>query len=263
MNQPIPQYDFQHPVFKANLKYKRYAREHIQLAGLNSNVIKWEVAQTVSPLQIPVKYHIHYLFKSIIGIDAFQNPIYGNHHILELTIPELYPLEACRIMMLTDVWHPNIKSEGKFKGRVCGNSDGFGLSYDLYQLVLRIGEILQYRNYHAVHTPPFPEDSKVAQWVIEVAEPYGIIDKNREIYVDDTPLVNRPDVPEDQHHVQEHEEPAMIIEPKQPIPEPVPPPPPVQIEEVPPPPSIGKFKITPVLRPNPEPKMKITISPKD
>lgn len=261
MNQPIPQYDFQHPVFKANLKYKRYAREHIQLAGLNSNVIKWEIAQTVSPLQIPVKYHIHYLFKSIIGIDVFQNPVYGNHHILELSIPELYPLEACRIVMLTDVWHPNIKSEGKFKGRVCGNSDGFGLSYDLYQLVLRIGEILQYKNYHAIHTPPFPEDSKVAQWIIDVAEPHGIVDKNREIYVDDTPLVNRPDVPADQAETQVQEAAAIIAEPMQHVPEPEPV---VQAETQPiPPPAVGKFKITPVLKPNPEPKMKITITPKD
>src|SRR5690606_16515822 len=123
----------------------------------------------------------------ITGIDADQNSIYGDHHILELSLPELYPLEACRITMLTDVWHPNIKSEGRFKGRVCGNSDGYGLSYDLYQLVLRVGEILQYKNYHAIHTPPFPEDAKVAEWVVSYAEPMGIVDKEKEIYVDDTP----------------------------------------------------------------------------
>lgn len=197
MNPNMPQYDFNDPVFRMNLKYKRWAREHLQLASLQSDVIDWNIAQTVSPLRIPSVYHIHYHFKSIVGIDENQNPVYGHHHVLELSIPEQYPLEGCKIAMLTDVWHPNIKSDGRFKGRVCGNTDSFGLTYDLYQLVLRVGEILQYKNYHAIHTPPYPEDAKVAQWVIEFAEPQGIVDKSREIAIDDSPLVRVAPMPSD------------------------------------------------------------------
>ena len=86
--------------------------------------------------------------------------------------------------MKSDLWHPNIKWDGKFKGRICGNTKEYGKGYDLVQLVYRIGEILQYKNYHAENTPPFPEDSMVAKWVKEYAEPNKIVDKWSETYTD-------------------------------------------------------------------------------
>lgn len=237
MRQP-PQYDFKNDPRLKDPRLRCLAKEHLQLASLRSDVITWEVIETISPLRIPIVYYVHFRIKTIVGIQPDNSPIYGNHHILELAPPELYPLESCKITMKTDVWHPNIKSEGKFKGRVCGNTNDFGLTYDLYQLILRIGEILQYKNYHAEHTPPFPEDSKVAQWVLEYAEPNGIVDKNREICVDDTPLVRDPNLPD-------------------PDPEPEPEPPPA-----PPPPPSFQIKITPAKQPE-QPKTKITIRPKE
>ena len=103
--------------------------------------------ETDTPLQIPVKYHIHYKIKSIIGIDENQNPIFSKYHIMELTLPLNYPYEPCKIYMLTPTWHPNIKSTGVHKGRICGNVKNFGKAFDLYQMVIRVGEILQYKNY--------------------------------------------------------------------------------------------------------------------
>jgi len=35
----------------------------------------------------------------------------------------------------------------------------------------RVGKYLTYECYHAVAEPPFPEDLKVARWVIEQGEP--------------------------------------------------------------------------------------------
>ena len=186
-----PKYDFKHPVFQQKRQYRRWAKEHINLYDLRSDVISWEVATVSGPLKIPNKYHIHYRIRSIVSIDEEQLPIYGSYHIMELTLPPNYPLEPCKIYLLTPSWHPNIKSDGPYKGRICGNFKNFGKTYDLYQLILRVGEILQYKNYHAVHTPPYPEDSLVARWVTGFAEPNGIVDKNKEIYVDDTPLIVR------------------------------------------------------------------------
>jgi hypothetical protein len=60
----------------------------------------------------------------------------------------------------------------------------------LYLLVIRIGEILQFKQYHSENTPPFPEDIKAARWVMEYAEPQGIVNKYKDIAIDDTPLVN-------------------------------------------------------------------------
>ena len=50
---------------------------------------------------------------------------------------------------------------------------------------------MQYKNYHAEHIPPYPEDSKVAEWVMEYAEPNGIVSNVKRIYVDNTPLVKK------------------------------------------------------------------------
>ncbi len=270
MNPNMPQYDFNDPVFRMNLKYKRWAREHIQLASLESDVIDWNIAQTVSPLRIPSVYHIHYHFKSIVGIDENQNPVYGDHHILELSIPEQYPLEGCKLRMLTDVWHPNIKSDSNYKGRVCGNTSSFGLTYDLYQLVLRVGEILQYKNYHAIHVPPYPEDSKVANWVIDFAEPQGIVDKAREIAIDDTPLVRVPTTgaappkpaPTATIGMRPAPSPEPAARPVPPMQEPQPEPEKATAPTPPDEPEAPKIKIG-ALRQTVEQKQKITITPKD
>lgn len=273
MNQKTPQYDFNHEIFRQNLKYRRWAREHLQLAELQSDVIRWEVVQTVSPLNIPVVYHIHYHIKSIVGIKEDLHPVYADHHILELSIPAQYPLEGCKLAMLTDVWHPNIKSDGKFKGRVCSNTGSFGTHFDLYQLVLRVGEILQYKNYLAEQIPPFPEDLNVAKWILEFAEPAGIVDKSKEIAVDDTPLLRVPVATDEPaatppQSVRFGMRPAPSPEPASrpasppPQPEPektttaAPPPPAHEIEEPP------KIKIGEI-RQSTEQKQKMTIRPKD
>ncbi len=182
-------YDFNHPILVKDKKYRRYAREHIAISEIKSDVIEWEVKDAHTTLSIPVKYNVHYNIKSIIGIDENQHPIYNNRHTLEISFPPRYPLVPCIIKMISPIWHPNIKSDGNYKGRICGNVKNFGKAYDLYQLVLRIGEILQYKNYHAEHVPPYPEDSKVAEWVIEYAEPNDIVNANKKIVVDDTPLL--------------------------------------------------------------------------
>jgi len=182
-------YDFDHPILKKDKKYRRYAREHMAIAELKSDVIKWEVIKSQTALNIPVQYHVHYNIKSIVGIDDQKAPIFGHQHTLDISIPPRYPLVPCIIKMISPVWHPNIKFDGNYKGRICGNVKNFGKAYDLYQLVLRIGEILQYKNYHAEHIPPYPEDSKVAVWVMSYAEPKNIVNKNEYIYIDNTPLL--------------------------------------------------------------------------
>ena len=183
-------YDYNDPVFSMRREFVRWAKEHELLQKLRSAVIRWEVVETVSPLKIPVRYRIHYNFKSIIGIDTDRNPIYGDHHIAEIEIPPNYPMETCKAFMVTDTWHPNIVSKGKDKGRICTQSEKFGTLYELPQLVLRIGEILQYRNYLAEMVDPYPFDLEVAKWVREYAEPNNIINQKNEVYVDSSPLLS-------------------------------------------------------------------------
>lgn len=184
-----PTYDFSSDFFKKNPFYKRLAKDHLSLFEIESDVIEWEVVNTRGALKIPCEYHFHFRINSIVGIKSDQSPIFGNHHIAKVTFPPKYPIEPPELYMQSNLWHPNIKSEGKYKGRICGNTKGFGLGYDLYLLVIRIGEILQFKQYHAENTPPFPEDIKSARWVLEYAEPAGLVNKYKEIVIDDTPLV--------------------------------------------------------------------------
>ncbi len=193
---PRPEYDFNHPVFKTKRNWLLYAKEHVDLYDLKetSDVIDWEVKSTVSALEIPTVYHVTYKLRSITSIDAETKPVYGDTHVMELTIPVRYPLVPASIFMQTDVWHPNIQSAGRFKGKICGNVNSYGVDYSLYQLVLRVGEILQYKNYLADFVPPYPEDPKVAEWVKVYAEPRDIVNRKKGIATDDQPLVRRPDV---------------------------------------------------------------------
>lgn len=174
-------YDFNNPIFKKHFIYKRLAAEHQDLIEIESDVIEIKPTASISPLKIPVKYLVVYHLRTIVGINDDQSPVFGNRHEVEITLPKRYPLESAKIYTKTDVWHPNIQFHGKFKGRICGNTQNFGKGYGLRQLVLRIGEILQYKNYHAEHTHPFPEDSQVAEWIITYAEPKGIISKEKGI----------------------------------------------------------------------------------
>ncbi|MBK8706645.1 MAG: hypothetical protein IPN33_25750 [Saprospiraceae bacterium] len=50
------------------------------------------------------------------------------------------------------------------------------------------------------NTPPFPEDSVVADWVLRIAEPQGIVNKHQNIFVDESPLVIDP-----------HREPEQVV----------------------------------------------------
>ncbi len=170
---------------------KRLATEHQLLHEFCSKTdkIRYETEGKRMP---PEKYLIHYHVKSIVGIEEeTRAPVFGEHHIIEISLPKAFPIEGARIYARTDIWHPNIKWSGRYKGRVCGNMESFGKMYTLDLLVRRIGQILQYKNYHAdKEISPYPEDFEVADWVIEYAEPSGIFDKAKGLAVDASPLVS-------------------------------------------------------------------------
>lgn len=137
----------------------------------------------------PDKYEITYKVKSIIAIDDDKQPVYGELHKAEITLPSGYPMiKSPTCKMTTDVWHPNIRSSGNLKGHICINAQVLGTWHTLDLLVEQIGEMLQYKNYHAQKIQPYPEDPIVAQWVMEIAEPQGIVNKKENIVVDNRPL---------------------------------------------------------------------------
>ncbi len=182
-------YDFADPIFKKEKRYKRLAREHMSISQLKSDRIQWRIIKTATHLNIPVLYEVDYHVNSIVGINEDQSPVFGNKHTIEVDFPAKFPLETFKVKTISNVWHPNIKWEGLIKGRVCVNNKSFGRGYDLYWLLLRIGEIIQYKNYLAENIPPYPEDAMVAHWVLNYAEPNGIVSMKNKIATDDSNLL--------------------------------------------------------------------------
>ena len=143
-----------------------------------------EISYTISkrnPSGMPVAYEITFLIKSITGVEdadeqGLQKPVFSEKHILKITIPNNYPTADGgypEFKFVTDVWHPNIRFFGDFKGHVCLNFSSSGSSTTLAEHIGKIAGYLKYDEYHAINEYPYPEDQTVAQWVLEQAEPQG------------------------------------------------------------------------------------------
>ena len=132
-----------------------------------------------SPSGMPLAYEVTFLIKSIIGVQEpdtqrLQKPVFGNKHILQITIPNNYPSADGGypdFKFITNVWHPNVRFFGEFKGHVCLNYENSGTSTPLAEYTSKVAAYLRYDEYHALDEEPYPEDQTVAQWVREQAEP--------------------------------------------------------------------------------------------
>lgn len=127
---------------------------------------------------LPTEYEIWYRVKSIVGVKgtkAPREPIFGYLHKMSIVLPNNYPSADGNPIFTfrTDIWHPNIRYSGSFKGHVCLNSKDMGVMASLKSLVLRVEQYLKYNDYHAQNVYPYPEDQNVAEWVREEAEPNG------------------------------------------------------------------------------------------
>ena len=177
-----------------SLRDKRLKKEWSKIQELvrRSSKISVKVLKETRKSRLPEKIEVTYNIKSIVGIDNSKKPIYDYQHIAQITLPKKYPsVEFPPIpFMISDTWHPNIKSSNPQKGHICVNSKALAGHLGLDDLILRIGEILQYKNYLAEDIEPYPEDLKVAEWVREYAEPNGIVDFKNGIVVDDSDLMD-------------------------------------------------------------------------
>ena len=150
----------------------------------------------VKPIEVlegsePEHYQVTFLCQGIVGIDSSQKPIYGERHEVEISCDEDFPADVPRLRWMTPIWHPNIQHEEP-KG-VCVNKSEWLGGMGLDDLCRQMFEMVQYKNYHAEYTQPYPLDSAVAKWVLEYAEPQGIVNKEQGIFVDDKPFT-RPTV---------------------------------------------------------------------
>ena len=138
---------------------------------------------------MPTAYLICYQLRSICGVSNIEHfgepgvvnqPQYATGYKMRIDLPEGYPsVDAPPVFrfMIQDEkgqpiphpWHPNIRYFGDFAGRVCINM--VDTYTDLIWGVERVAQYLRYNLYHALSEPPYPEDLKVASWVIRQGEP--------------------------------------------------------------------------------------------
>ena len=149
-----------------------------------------EISFTVSKVNaagLPVAYEVVFRINSITGTEeadehGLQRPVFGDRHVLQIRLPNNYPAingGYPEFKFVTDVWHPNVRYYGDFKGRVCLNFDECLTSTYLTDYIATIAAYLRYTEYHARNENPYPEDMTVAKWTLEQAEPQGWIKELR------------------------------------------------------------------------------------
>ena len=140
---------------------------------------------------LPIGYLIKYHLRSICGVEhidhlnepgVVNSPIFAKGFQMRVDLPIGYPCvdspPSLQFVVsdnqgnpIPHPWHPNIRYFGEFAGRVCINmADTYT---DLLWGIRRVASYLRYETYHALMESPYPEDLKVAAWVIRQGEPNG------------------------------------------------------------------------------------------
>jgi ubiquitin-protein ligase len=122
-------------------------------------------ASSPNPSLPPERYIVTFKCKSIVDVDRQGNPKFSEHHQVEIYLHNQYPHRWPGMKWLTPIWHPNINH---VNGSVCIDAAWWAASRSLDRLVIMLGEMLQYKNFHDDPTkPPFPWDAEAARWCRE------------------------------------------------------------------------------------------------
>jgi ubiquitin-protein ligase len=175
-------------------RYRRLVVERNELRCLSmiSPFIEIEPIET-QPGWPPEEYEVTYTCRGIVGVDDDRRPIYGERHRVAVRFAEHFPMQEPYLLWLTPIWHPNIRH--REPRRVCTDEGATWFAgKKMTEIVILMGEMVQYKLYHAGLEAPFPEDREVAEWVREYAEPRGLVGPgnpvdgrellNRSIYID-------------------------------------------------------------------------------
>jgi ubiquitin-protein ligase len=129
-----------------------------------SDLIRFETVPARSRVP-PERYVVTFACKGIVGVDKKGKPKFGEHHQVEIYLHNQYPQRWPGLRWLTPIWHPNIHH---LNGSVCIDAAWWTASRSLDRLVVMLGEMIQYKNFHDDPTrPPFPWDAEAARWCRE------------------------------------------------------------------------------------------------
>ncbi len=144
-------------------RMRRLRADHKRMVDMaaQSDLIEFKTTEARKGLP-PERYIVTYKCKGIVGVDKNGKPKMGNKHQVEIYLHNQYPQRWPGMQWLTPVWHPNINH---LNGSVCVDAAWWTASRSLDRLVIMIGEMVQYKNFHDDPTkPPFPWDPEAARW---------------------------------------------------------------------------------------------------
>jgi ubiquitin-protein ligase len=147
----------------ASPRFRRLKADYDKMLELkaHSDLIDFEVVDP-QPGFPPEKYVVTFKVRSIVGVDVFGNPRYADRHQVAIYLHNEYPHRWPGLKWLTPIWHPNIKGAN---GSVCIDAAWWTAARSLDRLVIMLGEMAQYKNFHDDPTkPPFPWDAEAAKW---------------------------------------------------------------------------------------------------
>jgi ubiquitin-protein ligase len=169
--------------------------ELMQKLVAQSDLIEFKATSARQGLP-PETYIVTYKCKGIASVDRSGNPKFGNLHRVEIYLHNQYPQRWPGMKWLTPIWHPNINH---INGSVCVDAAWWTASRSLDRLVIMIGEMVQYKNYHDDPTkPPFPWDPEAARWCREYRKkhPNAFPVDTRELLRPERVKLNRSKPPE-------------------------------------------------------------------
>ena len=145
-----------------------YEWSQLERAFGQGGKIRFEVAECNSR-GLPIKYRVAYHIRSIQGVERVEAldmpgvsnpPIFASLFLMTITLPDNYPC---------------VDAPVEFRFLTCDEA-GKAIP-DTYASLLwgvrRVALYLRYDLYHAAQHPPYPEDPKVARWVVRQGEPNG------------------------------------------------------------------------------------------
>ncbi len=131
-----------------------------QLAA-RSDLISFEALPAARGMP-PERYVVTFKCKGIAEVDKAGRPKYSARHKVEIYLHNQYPQRWPGMKWLTPIWHPNIHH---LNGSVCIDAAWWTASRSLDRLVIMLGEMVEYKNFHDdPKQPPFPWDPDAARW---------------------------------------------------------------------------------------------------
>lgn len=121
-------------------------RLHADLAGIISLQRASDLIQITYQGNPPDRYLVTYTCRGLCQPAGAAEPELCEHHVAEFYLHRDYPRRPPQIIWRTEIFHPNILPASQGGGVCIG---GWTPSESLADLVLRVGAMIQYREYNA------------------------------------------------------------------------------------------------------------------